>query len=131
MMDIKKILLVEDDQAFNFLNRMFLKSNEVDCQVDEALNGKAALDYLSATKECPEVILLDLNMPVMDGFEFLEQLKKRNKCSHASNVFILTSSALEEDRQISLSNQLVKGYFMKPLNKAHIEEIKHKLASAN
>ena len=128
-MALKKILLVEDDQAFNFLNRQILKMNNVNCQVDEALNGKAALDYLSTGKECPEVILLDLNMPVMDGFEFLEEFERKNKCSHRSSVFILTSSTRDEDRALSLSNNNVKGYFYKPLGPAAIKEILSKMAN--
>jgi CheY-like chemotaxis protein len=122
-MELKKILLVEDDVAFNFLNRKVLKENQVLCQVDEALNGKAALKYLANTDTCPDVILLDINMPVMDGFEFLEEFEKQRKCLNTSNIFILTSSNREEDREQSLKNKLVKGYFDKPLNKLHIEQI--------
>jgi CheY-like chemotaxis protein len=71
-MEIKKILLVDDSPPFNFLSRTVLKESKVDCTVVEALNGKAALDYLELNPQWPEVILLDINMPVMDGFQFLE-----------------------------------------------------------
>ena len=122
-MELKKVLLVDDDEAFNFLNRIVFTDNNVYCRMDEVMDGKAALDYLQNSEECPEVILLDINMPVMDGFEFLEQFEKYSKCSSISKVFILTSSHREEDKQKSLANKYVKGYFDKPLNSAHVKQI--------
>ena len=117
------MLLVDDDEAFNFLNRIVFTDNNVNCRMDEVMDGKAALDYLQNSVECPDVILLDINMPVMDGFEFLEQFEKYSKCSSLSKVFILTSSHREEDRQKSLANKYVMGYFDKPLNSAHVKQI--------
>jgi CheY-like chemotaxis protein len=122
-MELKKVLLVDDDEGFNFLNRIVFTDNKVSCQVDEVTDGSAALDYLEKTNECPDVILLDINMPVMDGFEFLEQFEKYNKCSSITKVFILTSSQREEDKEKSLGNKYVKGYFDKPLSSAHIQQI--------
>ena len=66
---------------------------------------------------CPDIILLDINMPVMDGFQFLAEFEKRGKCTAHTNVFMLTSSGREEDRLTSLGNKLVKGFFDKPLTK--------------
>jgi CheY-like chemotaxis protein len=127
MAELNKILLVDDDEAFNFLNRNILIDNGVNCTIHEVLNGRAALDYLERNEKCPDVILLDINMPVMDGHEFLEQLAQGNKCAGTSRIFILTSSLRDEDRIKSLKNELVKGYFEKPLNGEHVKII---LASA-
>jgi CheY-like chemotaxis protein len=91
--------------------------------MDEVMDGKAALDYLQNNEECPDIILLDINMPVMDGFEFLEQFEKQHKCTDKSKVFILTSSQRDEDRIKSIKNKYVKGYFDKPLNSTHVREI--------
>ncbi len=120
---LKKILLVDDDEAFNFLNRIAFNDSHINCQLDEVMDGKAALDYLEKSIVCPDVILLDVNMPVMDGFEFLEQFEKQNKCNNISKVFILTSSLRDEDRMKSLNNKYVKGYFDKPLTAVHIKKI--------
>ena len=122
-MELKKILLVDDDEAFNFLNRIVFIDSNIICRMDEVTDGKAALDYLEESSECPEIILLDINMPVMDGFEFLEQFEKQGKCTQRSNIFILTSSHRDEDRIKSLENNMVKGYFDKPLTAAHVKEI--------
>ena len=122
-MGLKKILLVDDSQPFNFLTRMVLKQNGIDCQVDEALTGKSALDYVIKGDDCPDVILLDINMPVMDGFEFLDEFGKKLKCRDKTKVFMLTSSTREEDKEMAFKSPAVKGYFDKPLNKEHVKII--------
>ncbi len=118
-----KFLLIDDDEAFNFLNRIILDTKIAGCQVDAALNGEAALKLLATKNECPDVILLDLNMPGMDGFEFLDEFEKRYKCFGYSKIFILTSSAREEDRIHGFAHKSVVGYLGKPLTDAHVEEI--------
>jgi CheY-like chemotaxis protein len=124
MKKFKKILLVDDDAGFNFLNRITLQENGIDCPVDIALNGKEALQYISASPgDCPDVILLDLNMPVMDGFEFLGKFQKQALCCSNSRVFVLSSSEREEDKYKTMSQPVVKGFFSKPLSPDDIKEI--------
>jgi CheY-like chemotaxis protein len=123
MHTLKKILLVDDDKAVNFINRLVLQENDINCNIVEATDGQQALDHLEAHDECPDVIFLDINMPGMDGFEFLSALKNRDKCCNHSNIFMLTSSIREEDKARALSSGLVKGYFDKPLSNAHIKQI--------
>jgi CheY-like chemotaxis protein len=122
-MAINKILLVDDDKAHNYLNRIILKDNQVHCAVDEALNGQQALDYIAATDDCPDLILLDINMPGVDGFQFLAEYERVRKCSDQSLIFMLTSSQRDEDKDKALSNRFVSGYFDKPLTTAHIRKM--------
>ena len=75
------------------------------------------------SEKCPDVILLDINMPVMDGFEFLEEFEKNTDCNKHTKVFMLTSSTQDEDRINSLKYSCVNGYFDKPLTIEHINEI--------
>ena len=105
------------------------ETKQVDCAIIEALNGKTALDYLTNNEEWPEVILLDINMPVMDGFQFLEEYQKLDKNGKSTKIFILTSSSRDEDRRKSLSSGAVEDYFDKPLNDSHLEIILSKLQS--
>jgi CheY-like chemotaxis protein len=118
-----KLLLVDDDVAFNFLNRILLTSAGLDWEIEECLDGSAALKYVTTTGNCPDVILLDINMPIMDGFEFLEEFDKIDKCGSRTKIFMLTSSTQDEDREKALKYPCVKGYFDKPLTMEHIQEI--------
>jgi CheY-like chemotaxis protein len=119
----ESLLLVDDDMAFNFLNRLLIESTGLKCDVEECLDGSAALKYVTESGKCPDVILLDINMPVMDGFEFLEEFEKIADCGKRTKVYMLTSSTQDEDRTASLKYTCVKGYFDKPLTIEHVNEI--------
>lgn len=131
---IKKILLVDDDQILNFLHsRLFEKTGIVE-KVDIALNGREALDYLAksldqrhtAQKKTtqPEIILLDINMPIMDGWEFLEEYKKLcHTNSHSIMVVMLTSSLNPDDREKAKQYEEITTFINKPLNMPMIQEI--------
>ena len=124
-MSLRKVLLVDDDDAVNFLNRRKLKEFDPNCEVIEAIDGREALTYLEGTEECPDVILLDLNMPGLDGFGFLAKYQEMGKCVNQSKVFvfIVTSSLRNEDKVKAVTSGLVNGYFEKPLSENHIKII--------
>jgi CheY-like chemotaxis protein len=122
-MALKKILLVDDDRGANFLTRLILDHCKVEGEIDIALDGQHALDLIEAKDFVPDVILLDINMPKMDGFEFLEALKDKTKCYHHSRVFVLSSSQRDADKEAALTFSCVKDYFEKPLTPAAIEKV--------
>ncbi len=119
----ERLLLIDDDVAFNFLNRILITSAGLNWEISECLDGSTALNYIQTSNKCPDVILLDINMPVMDGFEFLEEFEKTNKCTKHTKVFMLTSSTQDEDRSAAFKYSCVKGYFDKPLTIEHVHEI--------
>ena len=131
---ISRILLVDDDGANNFYNQSLLKDNlqfEGDIQV--CLHGKDALDYLKnegayvengVKYPKPDLILLDINMPVMDGFEFLEAYKLLSEEKKAQIIiYMVTSSLNEKDRARANQFPELNGYINKPLNLEGLEEI--------
>jgi CheY-like chemotaxis protein len=122
-MATKKVLLVDDDAVVNFINRLMLTDHDVDCTVAEANDGQQAIEHIMANGDCPDVILLDINMPGMDGFEFLAEYEKRGKCCLNSKIYMLTSSPRQEEREKALTSRFVKGFFDKPLAPEHIREM--------
>lgn len=110
------ILLVEDDELDVISVERSLKNLGLEYTLCTAYNGKEALTILKENTPClnPDIILLDLNMPKMNGIEFLKILREDDALKHIK-VFIMTTSTDNSDR--SVTDQLgVSGYVIKPLN---------------
>jgi CheY-like chemotaxis protein len=110
------ILLVEDDELDIISVERSLKKIEVDYTLHCAYNGIEALNMLRKSQErvVPDVILLDLNMPKMNGVEFLESLRADPNLAH-HKVFVMTTSAEISDRAAAEALG-ISGYVIKPLN---------------
>ncbi len=112
------ILLIEDDQLDVISVQRSLKKFELDYELYTAFNGIDGLGLLrkklSAGEMLPEVILLDLNMPKMNGLEFLKILRTDEDLKHLK-VFVMTTSGEEADRRAA-DKLGVSGYLIKPLN---------------
>lgn len=118
------ILLVDDDPVSNFLAKKNLEKLGFK-QVKTVENGQEALDYLDY--EAPDLLFLDLNMPVMDGLEFLRQTKEKHLLDKI-RVIVLTSSIRPEDKAKSLHYENVLDYVEKPLNEEKIENLLFRLS---
>jgi CheY-like chemotaxis protein len=125
------ILLVDDDATTNFINQHLLKRMHVSEEVLVALNGKEALRLLQARciqpcVSCPALVLLDINMPVMDGFAFLKAYNELPQAQREGTVIVmLTTSLLEAD--VARARQLpVAGFLSKPLTRAGVNEVLHR-----
>lgn len=88
----------------------------METEIQVAENGQEALAIIEKNGSCPDVIFVDVNMPVMDGFEFLQALKEKTPYYNTAKVFVITSSLRDSDRETALSFACVKGYIEKPLN---------------
>lgn len=126
MKQINSVLLVEDNEITNFYNKhLFIKNGFVE-DVRIATNGKKALDYLYNLDfgNKPDLILLDLNMPVMNGFEFLEEYQKLDSdIRDGIIVCVLTTSLHEEDLEKARSYPTISEYCKKPLSAKQIQNI--------
>ena len=112
-MNVTKCLLIDDSEADHLLMELEVKKILQQAEVIHAYDGAEALEMLSQLEqECP-MILLDLNMPGMNGHEFLAQYASRKEC--ACPVLVVTSSTREDEKQRCLQYDFVKGYFVKPL----------------
>jgi CheY-like chemotaxis protein len=117
---LKSILLVDDDPATNFLHTLILRGMHCTESIKTVLNGKEALEYLRAAHAgehpVPELVFLDINMPVTNGWEFLEEyetlpLEQRSK----TVIVMLTTSLNPDDIARSEKYEDVQAYRHKPL----------------
>lgn len=124
----KCLLLVDDRDDCNYMHKIVI--NDMDCaeKIQVALNGKEAIDFLKSKEgdshPQPEIIFLDLNMPVMDGWEFLEEYDKLEEEQKAGIVLImLTSSLSVKDQKRASKNKYIKEYITKFLDDSSLEFI--------
>lgn len=109
------ILLVEDDEVDIMNVQRAFKKNSIDNPLFIARNGLEALEMLrSGTVPFPHIIILDINMPKMNGIEFLKELRADDEFKRAS-VFVMTTSNEDSDK-INAYNLNVAGYILKPLS---------------
>ncbi len=118
IIEMKKVLLIDDDKINNFLSTLIIKQSKIAEVFKECFNGQEAIDFLekSDNQNLPDVIFLDLNMPVLDGWQFLEIFMKMEIHSQVP-IYILTSSNYDADMNKAKSYSVVKGYIVKPLKK--------------
>lgn len=125
-MSIPHILLVDDYPADNFLHRRLLLSAKLAQVVSVCENGRDALDWLQqcSTDNIPGLILLDLNMPVMDGWGFLHAHALLPLEQQVAQVLIMLSTSLPPAREAELGQHTqVKGCVAKPLSIDAIQEL--------
>ena len=108
------VMIVDDSESDQFLLKIIIEKLNPDIRILQAYDGQEALEILADLPEQPNVIILDINMPRMNGHEFLE---KYDACKEQAVVVImLTSSDQERDKEKSMSYVCVKEYFIKPLD---------------
>jgi len=133
MKKVNCILLVDDNEADNYYNQYIIQECGICNHIQVVINGVHALDYLRKAGEDsksfpkPDLIILDINMPCMNGFEFLEQYKNLNE-NLKSNVLIvmLTTSFNPEDHERAMTFDEVKEYLNKPISGELLQEITEK-----
>lgn len=121
MHPLNKILLVDDDEATNFLSQALIEKLDIAKEIVIAENGLIA-SRLIKEGECPDIIFLDNRMPEMDGFEFLDHFHNMNIC-RKTRIVMVTNSVLKEDREKALTYAQVIAYFPKPITKEIIEKV--------
>jgi CheY-like chemotaxis protein len=131
MRPIRCTLLVDDDPATNYLNRKLLERLAVSAQVQVAHNGQEALDVLAtscvtpAAPACPSLIFLDVNMPVMNGFEFLTAYHQLPLAQQDAVVIIMLTTSLHP-RDVQRAEELpVAGFLTKPLTAEKVARVIH------
>ncbi len=123
-----RVLLIDDNDIDNFINERMITTNFFSNRVIVKNSGEAALNYLRENAESdvnlPQIIFLDLNMPVMDGFSFLSEFENLSEAVKKNcKVIVLSSSISPEDINRASTNPLVVKYVNKPLNEKYLAAI--------
>lgn len=127
LVQVDRILVVDDDDNWCFLTKLILEKAAVFKEIITACNGLEAIEKIEALlangKRLPELILLDIKMPVMDGFEFLEEIQKRPKFDLSqTRIYMSTSSFLTKDKERAKLYP-VSGFITKPLTEETLRDI--------
>jgi CheY-like chemotaxis protein len=130
---LNSVLLVDDDQATNFINRRIIEKAGITNHIEVAYNGKEALHYLCNTGKYeklgapfpkPMLILLDINMPVMDGWEFLEAYRNLDSDKKSDKILVMLTTSFNPDDKTKAENILeISGFESKPLDLAKVSHI--------
>jgi CheY-like chemotaxis protein len=122
-MDWKKlncVLVVDDDRVSNYVTEKVLQSQAISTMINTVSDGQSAIEYIKyqcAEDDfaCPDLILLDINMRLVDGIEFVRQYRKLN-IKHPCVIVILSTLPLKEDQKQDLVDLGVRDFIVKPLN---------------
>lgn len=123
---LNKILLVDENEADNYLHKLIISEAEVAESVVDQPDGKAALEYLEkgADQLPPDLIFLDINMPRMNGWEFLEAYAQLpDELQSAVVIVMLTTSVFSKDRERAERLPNFSGFLSKPLTEENLLKV--------
>ncbi|HXB95639.1 MAG TPA: response regulator [Puia sp.] len=125
---MKSIFLIDDDPIFVYLTRRIIASIDRQCRIDEFADGDLAIRYLQKIHEktelLPDIIFMDISMPVMDGWEFLNEYSVlKPKIEKDIALFIVSSSISPQEVERSKTYSAVSDFLIKPLERGKIVEI--------
>ncbi len=126
---IDLVMLIDDNETDNFISKRIIELTRFAHRVEVTSSGKGALEYLRQHQDdpgnLPDLIFLDINMPIVDGFMFLYEFENLNALvQEKCKVIILSSSDNQRDINRLINNEYVIKYVTKPLTQGALDEIK-------
>ena len=120
-MNQKTIWVIDDDPIYQIIVNKIIQKSELFLNVSSFKNGKDAIDALENSlknkETLPNIILLDINMPIMDGWEFMDEMVDlKSKINETINIYIVSSSIALEDKIKAKSYTEIIAYLSKPIN---------------
>lgn len=120
-----KYILIDDDPIINLVHKRILQKAAEAAPIETFISGVKALEYFKTSESIPQIVFLDINMPEMNGFEFLDELQKdKNINKEGLSIYIVTSSLNNKDRETAKRYPILKGYLGKPLNVEAVVNLK-------
>lgn len=123
MSKVRHAVLIDDDEATNVYHDIIVQEADVVEEYQIFDSAVDALEFLKNQEQAPDFILLDINMPRMTGWEFLEEYKKLDQATNPPKVIMLTTSLGTFDKKQAEENPLVSGFRQKPLTLEMLDEI--------
>lgn len=127
---LNSILLIDDDEATNYIHQIIIKDHGLCDNIVFKLDGEDALDYLSSPEgeglPNPDIIFLDINMPGLDGWGFLEKYQEFCKEKPSKIIVMLTTSLNKYDKEKAESMDIISEFRNKPLSGEVLDEIVEK-----
>ena len=129
---LQKVLLIDDSEPDNYIHKIKLEKAQITDEIIVMYGGTDALEYLTQKDNKgnfpnPELVFLDINMPGMSGWEFLEEYHKLD-IPNKDNIIIhmLTTSISDSDKEHAANNAIINGFEHKPLTENKINKILQK-----
>ncbi len=129
MKKFNNVYVIDDDKIFHFIINKLLAKNDIDANLSFFYNGLEALQEIKENLTCdellPDLILLDINMPILDGWQFLEEYQQiKEQFVTQPEIYLISSSdnVLDTDKAKEFSD-VIKSYLLKPVNNQDIESI--------
>jgi len=123
-MPLKRIYIIDDDPIYKLVTQKLIEKTKLFSETKEFKNGNEAINYFEATTDLPDILLLDIEMPEMDGWEFLDAFcKLEKKINKESTVYIASSSIALEDKLKAQKYKCVKDFLSKPINLDKLQKI--------
>lgn len=132
MADKITIYIIDDDEIFQFITRKSFERLERTDHLFFFLNGEEALasikEGIAGNAPSPDLIFLDINMPIMDGWDFMAELNKLEPdMQKTPQIYMVSSSIDDKDLIKSKSYPMIKDYIVKPIKDTHIKDLLNRL----
>ena len=118
------VMLIDDDADDNYYHQIILKKMDITDHIEVAESGPEALDYLKKENQIPDIIFLDINMPGMSGWDFLDEYKKLNAREKKTVIIVmLTTSISPADKEKAEKISEITSFKSKPMTKEMLNDI--------